>query len=92
MLRVEVLLLILTSMVVVAQPDNEEIYTLYRNSAVDEAVRIHVATFDVDDGPKTHLRNMTNCMVVQKLFQDQPHETNKFWCEKGPFRSMIEHK
>jgi hypothetical protein len=51
-----------------------------------------VATFDVDDGPKTHLRNMTNCMVVQKLFQDQPHETNKFWCEKGPFRSMVKHK
>jgi len=43
----------------VAQPDNEQIYTLYRNSAVDEAVRIHLATFDVDDGPKTHLRNMT---------------------------------
>jgi hypothetical protein len=87
MLRVEVLLLILTSMVVVAQANNEEIYTLYRNSAVDETVRIHMATFDTDDGPKTHLRNMTNCMYVQKLFQDQPHETNKFWCEKGAYRA-----
>lgn len=90
--RALALLLITYATTMVAQPDNEDIYTLYRNSAVDEAVRIHVATFDVDDGPKTHLRNMTNCMVVQKLFQDQPHETNKFWCEKGPFRSMVKHK
>ena len=61
----------------------EVAYTLYRNSVIDEKMRIHVATFDVADGNDY---NNENCALAQKLFQNQPGIRTRFWCEKGRFK------
>lgn len=58
-------------------------FTLYRNSALDEAARIHVASFDARDG---EAYNRGNCEIAQSLFQQQPGAKTRFWCEKGRFR------
>lgn len=57
-------------------------YTLYRNSAIDPLMRLHVATFDSADGGEY---NQGNCQIAQELFQNQEGVTTKFWCEKGRF-------
>jgi hypothetical protein len=80
-------------------------YTLYRTGmdiptqTHDEALRIHVATFDalplkgVDENMKY---NRANCEFAQELFTAyQPHFRGshlamvevKYWCEKGRFRN-----
>ena len=58
-------------------------FTLYRNSILDENMRIHVATFDASDGDRY---NKENCNQAQELFQKQPAVKTKFWCEKGSFK------
>ncbi len=58
-------------------------YTLYRSSPIDASMRIHVASFDADDGEKY---NQENCTVVLDLMQRQPGVTARYWCEKGRFR------
>jgi len=61
----------------------DETFVLYRNSVLDENMRIHVATFDSTDGGAY---NRENCEVAQSLFQGQPGVKVKYWCEKGRFR------
>lgn len=63
----------------------ENVYTLYRSSAVDggRTWRLHVATFDAVDGAEY---NQGNCDVAMSLFQAQPGVTVKYWCERGYFR------
>lgn len=79
-------------------------YTLYRTGIDiptqkhDEALRVHVATFDalpltkIEDNAKY---NLANCELAQELFNaNQPHYRGsmyssikiKYWCEKGHFR------
>jgi len=73
-------------------------YTLYRtgidliSNAHDETLRIHVATFDANQGSKY---NHANCDFAQEYFNaNQPHYLGsiystikiKYWCEKGRFR------
>ncbi|WP_041420796.1 hypothetical protein [Sideroxydans lithotrophicus] len=58
-------------------------FTLYRNSVMDENMRIHVASFNSTDG---EAYNRENCQQAQQLFQAQPGVRTKFWCEKGVFR------
>lgn len=60
-----------------------ESFTLYRNSFMDENMRIHVASFNARDG---EIYNKGNCEQAQLLFQAQPGVKTKFWCEKGAFR------
>ena len=57
-------------------------FTLYRNSAVDEKMRIHVASFDSLDGAAY---NSENCKVAEELFKNQPNVTVRYWCEKGSY-------
>ena len=63
-------------------PD-EQIFTLYRNSATDTNMRIHVATFDALEKEEY---NRGNCEQAQLLFQNQSGVKTKFWCEKGRFK------
>jgi hypothetical protein len=63
--------------------NQSDTYTLYRNSVLDETMRLHVATFDSKDGEKY---NQGNCYIAKELFQKQDGVTTKFWCEKGKFR------
>jgi len=47
-------------------------------------MRIHVATFDSDDGDKY---NEENCRMAMELFQKQPGVKVRYWCEKGRYRA-----
>lgn len=76
-------LLVLAPLLLVAC-GNSEPYTLYRGSPIIENARIHIATFDANDGDKAY--NMGNCQIGQELFQNQPGVTVKYWCEKGKFK------
>ncbi|MDI1308679.1 MAG: hypothetical protein PSV17_04500 [Methylotenera sp.] len=70
-------------LVACSDTSNGEIFTLYRNSLTDSNMRIHVATFDSQDG---EVYNKGNCDQAQLLFQNQPEINTKFWCEKGQFK------
>jgi hypothetical protein len=59
------------------------VYTLYRSSAGDPSMRIHVASFDAADGEKY---NQENCTTVLDLMQRQEGVKVRFWCEKGRYR------
>ena len=67
-----------------AEPDTA-IYTLYRNSVTDAALRLHVATFDALDGAAY---NRQNCAQAQQLFAAQQGVRVAFWCEPGKFRAV----
>lgn len=58
-------------------------FTLYRNSVLNDAARIHVATFDAADG---EAYNRENCDAAAGLFGGQSGTRTRFWCEKGRFR------
>jgi hypothetical protein len=70
-------------------------YTLYRNSNLDPASRIHFATFDADDkgaGADTGDFNRGNCEMVVDLLRENLRKLNdgkepvRFWCEMGTYR------
>jgi hypothetical protein len=63
-----------------------KVYTLYRSGVLDPKMRLHVATFDADDGNTTEEYNRDNCEQARGLFQSQPGVGTKFWCEKGRFK------
>lgn len=60
------------------------VFTLYRNSAIDPAMRIHVASFDTANAGTY---NQENCWLAQTLFAAQPGIKTRFWCEAGRFRN-----
>lgn len=75
--------LVLASAIVLATavpPD--AVFTLYRNSVLDASMRLHVATFDADQGSSY---NQENCWIAQKLFQSQSGVTVTYWCERGRY-------
>lgn len=47
-------------------------------------LRIHVATFDSNDGDEY---NRENCMTTMDLFQRQPGVKVRYWCEQGRYRA-----
>jgi len=73
----------LLSLLFLTACSHSETYTLYRNSVLDETMRLHVATFDSKDGEKY---NQGNCDIAKDLFQKQDGVKTKFWCEKGAFK------
>jgi hypothetical protein len=73
-------ILVLSSIIAACSSDTT--YTLYRNSVTDPLMRLHIATFDANDGIGY---NQENCKIAQELFQNQEGITTKFWCEKGRF-------
>jgi len=75
--------LILIGILLISGCSDNSSYTLYRNSALDSSMRIHVATFDSADGNNY---NSENCSIAQELFQNQNGVTVKYWCEKGSFK------
>ena len=62
---------------------NGDARTLYRNSATDRSMRIHIATFNAADGGKY---NAENCDLAATLFASQPGVTVWYWCESGIFK------
>lgn len=69
----------------ITRTSTDDVFTLYRNSAVlnGQTWRLHVATFDANDGKDY---NQENCDVARELFQKQQNVTVHYWCEKGYFR------
>lgn len=59
------------------------VYTLYRSSVLDAGARLHVATFDSNDG---EAYNRENCEAFRLLAQSQDGVTTHFWCEAGRVR------
>lgn len=62
---------------------DDGVYTLYRSSLVPGVARIHVGTFDAEDGADY---NRENCDLAAALFNAQDEIKTKFWCEAGRFR------
>ena len=60
-----------------------QVYTLYRSSVVESGLRIHVASFDVNE---RGVYNQDNCFTAAKLFEKQPGVVVNYWCEKGSFK------
>ena len=75
-------LLVGSAIMLAAYAPPDVVFTLYRNSAIDASMRMHIATFDADQGASY---NQENCSTAQKLFQAQSGVTVRFWCEKGWF-------
>jgi hypothetical protein len=65
-----------------AKERDPSVYTLYRNSILFPDLRIHVATFDAQEGTEY---NRTNCELARGLFQQQPGVSVQYWCEPGRF-------
>lgn len=63
--------------------NKSKVYTLYRNNPFDVKLRVHVATFDVDENEEY---NQVNCKMAADLRMGQPDTVAKYWCEKGYFR------
>ncbi len=68
-------------------------YTLYRNSSLDPAARIHWASFDAaDNGGGSGDYNRQNCEMAVDLLRANLRALNgdeepvRFWCEKGGYR------
>lgn len=76
-------MLVFLPLVLVACSDDSSQYTLYRNSVLDEHMRLHIASFDSSDG---EAYNSENCQIAAGLFVAQPGVTVRYWCEKGRFR------
>jgi len=57
--------------------------TLYRSSPGDDAMRIHVASFDAD---KSAAYNDESCRLAAEHFRKQAKLNVRYWCEPGPFR------
>lgn len=64
-------------------PTDGRVFTLYRNSVMNEQLRIHIATFDADENEQY---NNDNCNHVADLFRSQPGLGVRYWCEKGRFK------
>ena len=66
--------------------NEDNAYTLYRDSLLDKNMRIHIATFDSIDGIKIASYNSENCNLARDLFASQDGVKTKFWCEKGRYK------
>jgi len=70
-------------------------YTLYRNSPIDPALRVHFASFDAIDkgaGEDLDTFNKTNCAMAAEVLDANVRRLNngkqpvQFWCENGQYR------
>jgi hypothetical protein len=58
-------------------------YTLLRNETVGDTSRIVIATFNANE---TQDFNRDNCEHARELFQVEPTNHARYWCEKGSVR------
>lgn len=72
---------------------HSEAATLYRNSPLSAALRVHFATYDASDGIEF---NLSNCEMTARLLNanirasaaaegKRPYDDVGFWCEVGEF-------
>ena len=69
------------------QQEQTYVYTLYRDSVI-EGLRVHVATFDVDEPSPTY--NQEHCEMMARVMNANVHELGLaiggYWCEPGYYR------
>lgn len=82
------LLLTFSASVFLSGCGTDRVYTLYRNSVLDQRMRIHIATFDAAEksGIDTENYNQENCEIARGLFQNQSGVKVRYWCELGRYR------
>ena len=78
------LTILVTAATIEASAQESNVSTLYRNSVLDSEMRIHIATFDVDEVDPSY--NSENCQIAAQLFQGQLGVTVRYWCEPGRYR------
>lgn len=81
--RRQIVVLVVSALIAGCGVSDGDSYTLYRTSVFSQNARMHVASFDTDEGGKY---NDENCQQAQQLFQAQPGVSVRFWCEKGRYR------
>jgi hypothetical protein len=65
-------------------------YTLYRNSGMNPAARVHWATFNAAESDRAF--NLNNCQMTARLLNANVRQLNQgrspigFWCEPGNYR------
>lgn len=64
----------------------QSVVTLYRNSILDPSLRIHLATFDADNGSTSQQYNSENCFEAADLYSHNDPQHKRFWCELGQFK------
>ncbi len=70
------------------EANDAEVYTFYRNSLLDPAMRIHVSTYDSKEGGKANPDyNRAACEEAAQLFREMDATKKHWWCEKGKYRS-----
>lgn len=63
---------------------SSQTYTLYRNSVVNDSLRVHVATFDAGE---SEIYNRDICNEVSALMHAKSGPVKlRYWCEKGRYR------
>jgi hypothetical protein len=76
------------------EPVGAQPFTLYRNSPIELAVRVHWATFDATESDPNYNRN--NCEMAARLLNanvdassaaegKERHDGVGFWCEAGRY-------
>ena len=82
--------LILSSCNGAGELNEQDVYILYRNSPIDDSMRLHVATFNSSEGYDDAEYNRENCQHAAQLFIEQPPMVGGkgliWWCERGRFR------
>ncbi len=48
-------------------------------------MKIHIATYDSNEGKNLKNYNKENCETASELFQNQEGSITNFWCEKGRY-------
>lgn len=66
--------------------DGGEVYTLYRDNARFRDMRIHVATFDADEGGGYNLMNCNHAVDLYLEREKAEGKTTRYWCERGRFK------
>lgn len=67
--------------------NESEVYTLYKSGVSDSSIKLHVATFNADDGSNSHDYNSTNCNKIRDFLQSEPKMfEQRFWCEPGYYK------
>lgn len=71
-------------------PQNDDVWTLYRDSEIAPNMRVHVATFDSAEraalnGPSY---NQSSCNETADLYAANDPAGKTWWCEPGRFREQ----
>ena len=80
------LLMVFSVQNVEAKVGDDSVFTLYRNNHINPYIRVHVGTFDSENGSRY---NSFHCKKVVEFFNNDAKKRaskEQHWCEKGYFK------